>query len=71
MGAAAVGAGFGLAGCAAPTTMPLVSAQFPPSAESAASEPQPLNSLPPGAANISSAPGATHSAYLAWSFKAI
>ena len=50
-----------LAACAAPSGEPLVSAQFPPGTGmvNAASEPQPLNSLPPGAANFSRAPGGT------------
>ena len=36
---------------------PLVSAAYPPN-QSANSEPQPLNSLPPGAANITGSPNA-------------
>ena len=71
MGAAAILGGFALTACQGPTMAPLVSAQFPPSANSAKSEPQPLNSLPVGAANLGTAPGATHPQYLAWTFKAI
>lgn len=50
-----------LAGCGEPLNQPLVSAQSPPGTGvvNSASEPQPVNSLPPGAANLSSAPGAT------------
>ena len=61
-----------LAGCGQPRGIPLVSAQFPPGTGmvNANSEPQPLNSLPPGAANNSTAPGATHPNYLAWTFGA-
>ena len=53
-----------LAGCVAPSNAPLVSAQFPPNV-SAASQPQPLNSLPVGAANFSRAPNAVQPSYLA------
>ena len=61
-----------LAGCAEPGGQPLVSAQFPPGTGvvNAASEPQPLNSLPPGAANVSTAPGATAPNYLSFKFGA-
>jgi hypothetical protein len=51
-----------LSACAPPTNQPLVSAQFPPGT-AAHSEPQPLTSLPPGAANLSSAAGATSPNY--------
>ena len=49
---------------------PLVSAQSPPGTGivNDNSEPQPLNSLPVGAANISSAPGATQPNYFSWTF---
>ena len=64
---------FTVAGCAEPVGQPLVSAQFPPGtgAVNVASEPQTLNSLPPGAANFSTAPGATAPNYLSFAFKAI
>ncbi|WP_158744773.1 hypothetical protein [Acidisphaera sp. L21] len=38
---------------------PLVSGQSPQSAQSSASEPQPVNSLPPGFSGIGSGPNAT------------
>lgn len=48
-----------LAGCESyGPNPPLVSAQSPPTVLSAKSEPQTLNSMPPGAANVSNAPGA-------------
>jgi len=55
----------GLAACGVPSGPPLVSAQFPPGTGSvnANSVPQPLGSLPPGAANLSTAPGATQPSY--------
>lgn len=61
-----------LVGCGSPGGQPLVSAQFPPGTGqvNVASEPQPLNSLPPGAANFSTAPGATAPNYLSFTFKA-
>ncbi len=40
-------------------SLPLVSGQSPASAESAANEPQPVGSLPPGAAGIGRGPNAT------------
>jgi hypothetical protein len=54
-----------LAGCGAPNGPPLVSAQFPPGVGvvNQASTPQPLNSLPPGAANFSPAPGGVQPSY--------
>ena len=54
-----------LVGCGEPINQPLVSAQYPPGTGmvNAASEPQPINSLPPGAANYSSAPGAIQPNY--------
>ena len=63
--------GLGLAGCAPPTNPPLVSAQSPPGTGSTNvnSEPQPIDSLPPGAANISRAPGATQPNYGSWTFR--
>ena len=59
------------AGCAGPTAPPLVSAQFPPGTGhvNVQAEPQPLGSLPPGAANYSSAPGATQPQYLTRTFR--
>lgn len=61
-----------LAGCGEPGGAPLVSAQFPPGTGmvNANSEPQPINSLPLGAANLSTAPGATQPSYLTWTFGA-
>ena len=61
-----------LAGCGEPGGAPLVSAQFPPGTGmvNANSEPQPINSLPPGAANRSPFPGATQPNYLTWTFGA-
>ncbi|GAC1340855.1 MAG: hypothetical protein NVSMB18_11790 [Acetobacteraceae bacterium] len=60
-----------LAGCEAPSGPPLVSAQFPPGTGvvNRASQPQPLNSLPPGAANFSSAPGATEPNFASLQFR--
>ena len=62
----------GLAGCGEPGGAPLVSAQFPPGTGvvNGASEPQPLGSLPPGAANFSSAPGGYQENTLAYTFRA-
>lgn len=65
---AAVLACLALAGCGAPSRPPLVSAQYPPAAVSSNAMPQVANSLPPGAANISSAPNATEDNYLSWTF---
>lgn len=50
-----------IAGCTVPSGEPLVSAQFPPGTGevNANSEPQPLNSLPLGAANFAATPFAT------------
>ena len=61
-----------LGGCGVPGGAPLVSAQYPPGTGlvNAQSEPQPLNSLPVGAANITSAPGATAPNYLSYTFTA-
>ena len=61
-----------LAACGVPGGPPLVSAQYPPGTGlvNAKSEPQPLNSLPPGAANFSPAPGATQPSYAAITFNA-
>lgn len=56
-----------LASCAAPENPPLLSAQYPPNT-SRNSEPQPGNSLPPGAANLSAAPGAMYPNYLSLTF---
>ena len=49
---------------------PLVSAQYPPGtgAVNDQSQPQPVNSLPPGAANVSPAVGATQPNYAAFTF---
>ena len=65
-------AGLALAGCGGPGGAPLVSAQYPPGTGvvNANSEPQPLNSLPRGAANFGTAPGAYQPNYLAWTFGA-
>jgi hypothetical protein len=54
-----------LASCGAPNGPPLVSAQYPPGTGlvNAASTPQPLNSLPRGAANFSRAPGGVQPDY--------
>ena len=55
-----------MAGCAAPYAPygpPLVSAQYPPN-DSRNSEPQPIGSLPLGAANIGTAPGALQPNFL-------
>ena len=50
-----------LSACAPPYNPPLMSAQYPPGTGvvNANSLPQPIGSLPPGAANFSNAPGAT------------
>ena len=61
-----------LAGCnGVPGGPPLVSAQFPPGTGvvNSNAEPQPINSLPPGAYNISSAPGGYQANTLAWTFR--
>jgi hypothetical protein len=60
-----------LAACGAPNGPPLVSAQSPPGTGvvNAASFPQPLNSLPPGAANYSPAPGGTQPSYASLRFR--
>lgn len=57
-----------VAGCALPGGEPLVSAQFPPGTGevNASSEPQPLNSLPPGAANFAATPFATQPNFLSF-----
>lgn len=57
-----------LAACGLPEGPPLVSAQFPPGTGvvNANSEPQTLNSLPPGAANLGSGPGATAPNFLSF-----
>ncbi len=56
------------AGCTLPGGEPLVSAQFPPGTGevNASSEPQPLNSLPPGAANFADTPFATQNNFLSF-----
>lgn len=56
-----------LSGCAAPGGPPLVSAQTPPN-QSANSEPQPLGSLPPGAAVAGAGPNAAHPDYFSYTF---
>ena len=60
----------GTAGCGGPGGPPLVSGQFPPSTLASNSEPQPLGSLPRGAANFGTAPGAYQPNYLSWTFGA-
>ena len=57
-----------VAGCSLPGGQPLVSAQFPPGTGdvNAASEPQPLNSLPVGAANFAPSPFATQANFLSF-----
>ena len=57
-----------IAGCSLPSGEPLVSAQFPPGTGdvNANSEPQPLNSLPPGAANYAATPFATQPNFLSF-----
>jgi hypothetical protein len=57
-----------LAGCIVPEGQPLVSAQFPPGTGdvNANSEPQPLNSLPVGAANYAATPFATQPNFLSF-----
>ena len=57
-----------LAACTLPGGEPLVSAQFPPGTGevNANSEPQPLNSLPPGAANFADTPFATQPNFLSF-----
>ena len=57
-----------MAGCTLPGGEPLVSAQFPPGTGevNASSEPQPLNSLPPGAANYADTPFATQNNLLSF-----
>ena len=54
-----------LAGCGAPNGPPLVSAQSPPGTGlvNVKSPAQSLNSLPPGAANFSPAPGGVQPSY--------
>jgi hypothetical protein len=54
-----------LAACGVPNGPPLVSAQFPPGTGvvNAQSPSQSANSLPPGAANYSHAPGAVQPSY--------
>ena len=51
-----------------PEGPPLVSAQYPPGtgAVNANSEPQPLNSLPPGAANVGPGVGQTSPNFLSF-----
>ncbi len=56
-----------LAGCGVPVGPPLVSAATPPN-QSSNSEPQPLNSLPPGAAVMGRGPNAAHPDYGAVTF---
>jgi len=59
------------AGCEPPRGEPLVSAQWPPGTGpvNQASEPQPINSLPKGAANISAAPGGQQPDYASLRFR--
>lgn len=64
------GLGAALAGCGGPGGPLLVSGQFPPATESRNSEPQPQGSLPVGAANYGTAPGAVYPSYLSWTFGA-
>lgn len=62
-----------LAACGgAPSGSPLVSTQYPPGTGvvNARSPMQSLNSLPPGAANWSAAPGATQPDYGSLTFRA-
>ena len=58
-------------GCGTLDGPPLVSAQFPPGTGvvNGASEPQPINSLPPGAANGGTAPGAVQGNGLSRTFR--
>ena len=60
-----------LAACGMPNGPPLVSAQSPPGTGlvNAASEPQPINSMPPGAGNYSSAPGGIQPDYGSVAFR--
>jgi len=57
-----------VAGCTLPEGEPLVSAQYPPGtgAVNANSEPQPLNSIPVGAANYGPSPFATQPDFLSF-----
>ena len=57
-----------IAACSLPEGQPLVSAQFPPGTGdvNAASEPQSLNSLPLGAANVAPTPFATQANFLSF-----
>jgi hypothetical protein len=60
-----------LAGCGAPGGAPLVSAQTPPGAGlvNSSYEPQPIDSLPPGAAGLGRpSPFTTAPDYLAYTF---
>ena len=68
-GAALLGS---LAGCAAPSAPALVSAQTPPGTGhvNSASEPQPANSMPPGAPTSTAAPGASQPNYATMTFRA-
>ena len=58
----------GLGGCGSYGGPPLVSGQFPPTTLSSNSEPQPIGSLPPGAENFGTAPGAYQPSLLSWTF---
>lgn len=53
-----------LAGCGTPGGVPLVSATSPPG-QGSNTEPQPVGSLPPGAAGVGRGPNATHPDFLA------
>ena len=57
-----------VSGCSLPEGERLVSAQFPPGTGdvNASSEPQSLNSLPPGAANLAATPFATQPSFLSF-----
>ena len=54
-------------GCGEPGGQPLISAQSPPAAGASNSQPQPVNSLPPGAGGIG--PGTAHPNYLSYTFR--
>jgi hypothetical protein len=60
-----------LAACGVPNGPPLVSAQFPPGTGVVNSQsiPQSINSLPPGAANYSTAPGGVQPSYATLGFR--
>ncbi len=56
-----------LSGCGDPGGPPLVSAQTPPN-QSSNSEPQPLGSLPPGAAVAGTGPNAAYPDFFSYTF---